>query len=131
MIADTAFLISLRAQDEGALQLASEVETRNLPVRVPTAVVQQLFVGVGYGDDTFDNARDFESLLANKPVVPLTENVARKAGVLEGEHAGSDSKPTLGMADAIVAATGLVFDEPVVTNDGDFEDVDGLAVERY
>jgi predicted nucleic acid-binding protein len=131
MIADTEFLISLRGQEEAALELASTFEVRNLPIRVPTAAVQQIFVGVAFGENSFENVRDYESLLANKPVVPLTDNIARKAGVLEGDHEASDRKPALGMADSIIAATGLVYNEAIVTNDGDFEDVDGLQVELY
>ena len=69
--------------------------------------------------------------MANKPVVVLDENIARRAGALEGHHLTSDSKPTLGPGDATVAATGLVWNEPVVTNDSDFEHVDGLDIERY
>ncbi len=94
-------------------------------------VIQELYVSVGAGGDPNENARAYDALVANKPVVPLDENIARRAGVLEGEHLTSDSKPTLGPGDAIVAATGLVHNEPVVTNDTDFETVDGLSVALY
>lgn len=78
-----------------------------------------------------ENVRDYEALVANKPVVPLDENVSRRAGVLEGNHLVSDSKPNLGPTDAIVAATGLTYNEPVVTSDMDFQQVDGLQVETF
>lgn len=131
MILDTDFFISLRAEDEGALELAAELEAAGVPTRVPTIVVEELYVGVGAGASTAENARTYEALVANKPIIPLDERIARRAGTLEGEHLTSDSKPDLGPADAVVAATGLVYEEAVVTNDGDFEDVDGLAVESY
>jgi predicted nucleic acid-binding protein len=88
-------------------------------------------VGVGAGDLPTENARTYEALIANKPVVPLEEPIARRAGALEGQHVGSDANPDLSPGDAIVAATGLTMDEAVVTNDGDFEAVDGLDVELY
>jgi len=131
MILDTEFLISLRAGESGAVDLAAELEADSVPTRIPTVVVQELYVGVGAGGDAAENARAYEALVANKPVVDLDENIARRAGVLEGHHLMSDAKPTLGPGDATVAATGLVFNEPVVTNDVDFEHVDGLDVERY
>ena len=131
MILDTEFLISLRAGESGAVDLAADLEAASVPTRVPAVVVQELYVGVGAGDDATENARAYEALVANKPVVDLDENIARRAGVLEGHHLTSDAKPTLGPGDATVAATGLVFNEPVVTNDADFEHVDGLSVERY
>ena len=131
MILDTEFLISLRAGESGAVELAAELEADGVPTRVPAVVVQELYVGVGAGDDATENARAYEALVANKPVVEIDANIARRAGVLEGHHLTSDTKPTLGPGDATVAATGLVFNEPVVTNDADFEHVDGLSVERY
>jgi len=66
-----------------------------------------------------------------RPTVPLDENIARRAGVIEGHHVESDTDPELGVIDSIVAATGLVFNEPVVTDDTDFQTVDGLQVELY
>jgi predicted nucleic acid-binding protein len=131
MILDTEFLISLRAGESGAVDLAADLEAASVPTRVPAVVVQELYVGVGAGDDATENARAYEALVANKPVVEINANIARRAGVLEGHHLTSDTKPTLGPGDATVAATGLVFNEPVVTNDADFEHVDGLSVERY
>jgi len=101
------------------------------PESVRDQLIEELYVGVGAGDDANDNARTYEALVANKPVVELDENVSRRAGVLEGEHLASDSKPTLGPNDSVVAATGLVYNEPVVTSDSDFERVDGLSVELY
>jgi len=75
------------------------------------------------------NARAYEALVSNKPIVPLDENISRQAGVIEGQHVASDTKPTLEFADSVVAATGLVCNEAVVTDDtSDFETVEGLNV---
>jgi len=131
MILDTEFLISLRAEETAATDLAAELEAAGVPTRVPTVVIQELYVGVGAGIASEQNAQDYDALVANKPVVPLDKRIARHAGTLEGEHVVSDAKPNLGPGDAIVAATGLVYEEPVVTNDEDFKDIDGLAVKSY
>ena len=131
MILDTEFLISLRAEEEPALALAEELELENVPTRVPTVVIEELYVGVGAGSSPNRNARACEALVENKPVVELDESISRRAGMLEGQHLASDSKPNLGPGDAIVAATGLTLNEAVVTNDTDFETVDGLRVRLY
>ena len=131
MILDTEFLISLRAEEAGAIERARALEAAGVPTRIPTIVVEELYVGVGAGGTTEDNEQAFEALLGNKPLVPLDADVAKRAGILEGEHLASDDKPTLGPADAVVAATGLTASEPVLTNDADFESVDGLRVDRY
>jgi len=128
MILDTEFLIALDNQSEAAREKAAEIEAADVPLRVPAMVIQELYVGVGAGTQPFENARKYEALIANKPVVGMNENIARRAGALEGQHIASDSKPELGPGDAIVAATGLQYNEPVVTNDRDFTHVDGLSV---
>lgn len=129
MILDTEFFISLREGEEGAVEKAAELERSGQPKRVPTVVIQELYVGVGYGFE--DAAQEYDALLANEPLVQLDENIARKAGRLQGEHLASDDKPELGPGDAVVAATGLTHSEPVVSKDGDFESVDGLTVESW
>lgn len=131
MILDTEFFISLDDKIEAARDLAAGLEANGLPTRVPTAVIQELYVSVGAGDDPRKNARAYEALVENKPVVPLSEHIARRAGTLQGQHLASDTKPNLGSIDSIVAATGLTMNEAVVTNDRDFEQVDGLNVELY
>lgn len=131
MILDTEFLISLRANEKPAVDLARKLEEEALPTRIPTVVIQELYVGVGAGATPKRNERAFEALIGNKPIVPLDEDVARLAGRLEGEHLTSDAKPNLGPVDAVVAATGLRTSEPVVTNDADFEHVEDLRVSLY
>jgi predicted nucleic acid-binding protein len=127
MILDTNFIIALRKGGQTAKQKVAELETANVPLRVPTVVLQELYVGVGAGSKPTQNARAYEALVANKPLVPLDENISRRAGVIEGQHIASDRKPELGLADAVVAATGLVYNEAVVSDDrSDFETVDGL-----
>ena len=129
MILDTNFIISLREGRESAKSIAGRLESQNLPLRVPTVVLQELYVGVGAGSEPHQNARDYEALVANKPIVPLDERISRQAGVIEGEHVASEAKPALGFADSVVAATALVVNEPVVTDDtSDFGTVDGLDV---
>ena len=89
-------------------------------------------MGVGAGSDPTRNVREYEALVRNKPIVPLDENIARRAGALEGQHLASETKPDLGLADAVVAATGLVYNEAVVTDDtSDFGSVDGLRIETF
>ena len=55
----------------------------------------------------------------NKPLVGIDENLARRAGVIEGVHYASNEKPQLGPADALITATGLQFNEAVVSTDED------------
>lgn len=140
VVLDTQYLISLKEEagrDENdraptpAMDLATKFEVEGEPIRTPSAVVFELYIAVRLGSKSILNQRAYERLLANKPVVDFDGRLARTAGVLFGEHKSSDRKKTLDLADAVVAATGLKLNEPVVTNDADFEDVEGLRVEFY
>ena len=50
MILDTEFLISLQAENPAALELAAEFEFEGIPTRLPTIVLEELYVGVGAVD---------------------------------------------------------------------------------
>jgi predicted nucleic acid-binding protein len=129
MILDTEFLISLQENDDSAIEKAAELD--GVPARIPTMVVWELFASVGAGNDPIGNRKKYETLLNAFPLVELDEHIARRAGVLYGTHVASDTLKELDGADSVVAATGLTMDQPVVSNDGDFQDVEGLAVETY
>lgn len=129
MILDTSYIIALKTQDGDALALSEEHDTANIPQRLPATVLSELSVSVGAGDTPHKNVRAYEELVGNLPIVDTDQNIARRAGVVQGDHLVSDTKPTLGLADATIAATALVHNEPVVTDDtDDFGSVEGLDV---
>ncbi|MEF8822342.1 MAG: PIN domain-containing protein [Halovenus sp.] len=129
MILDTSYLITLAENNTDAAKLAREYELAGVPQRLPAVVLSELYVSVGAGDRPNRNVEKYEQLVGNLPVVDVDDNIARRAGTLQGQHLVSDTKPNLGVADATVAATGLVYNEPVVTADlEDFRSVDGLRV---
>jgi hypothetical protein len=75
-------------------------------------------VAVGKGTRTAHNQRKYERLLDGLPTVGLTSAIAKRAGEIEGEAQAADPNDSgVGAADAIVAATALELDEPVVTDD--------------
>ena len=127
MILDTNYIIALDEQNTDAIELSREHDAANLPQRLPATVLSELYVSVGAGQIPYDNAQAYEELVGNLPVVEIDENIARRAGAIQGEHLASDTKPPLGLADATIAATALVYSEPVVTDDrDDFGSVEGL-----
>jgi tRNA(fMet)-specific endonuclease VapC len=133
VILDTEFLGKLVEQDPAARRKAGELDATGVPTRVPAMVTWELYYGVSNAPEPKRHTlRDgYEKLLQSFPVVEMDASLARKAGTLRGRHARSDSLSDLDGADSMVAAAGLTVDEPVVSNDEDFEDVDGLTVETY
>ncbi|WP_248517880.1 PIN domain-containing protein [Salinarchaeum laminariae] len=129
MILDTSFLIALDEGDDDAIALAREQEAAGIPQRLPATTLTELYVSVGAGKRPNRNARKYEELIGNLPIVDVDANIARRAGTEFRVHLEHDEKPDIGFRDATIAATGLVYNEPVVTADtDDFEAVDGLQV---
>lgn len=134
MILDTQYLGALADGDEAAREKAEELDEPAVATRVPTAVVWELYTGIGNAplEENGEQLRTlYQRLLASRSTLDLSPEVARKAGELNGEHMQSDSLKELDGADSVIAAHGLLLDEPVLSNDSDFQDVEGLDVVTY
>jgi len=134
MILDTQYLGRLVDADEAAREKARELDENAVPTRVPTAVVWEVYTGIGNAplEEKGEELRAlYERLIASRSTIDLSPEVAQRAGELKGKHMNSDVLKELDGADSIVAAHGLLLDEPVVSNDSDFQDVDGLEVISY
>jgi predicted nucleic acid-binding protein len=131
MILDTQYLGALADGQGAARAMARDLTARQVPTRVPTAVIWEVYTGIGNaanGDLAGRLRAGYEQLVASRGTVDLTPAVARRAGELNGKHMTSDRLAELDGADSIVAAHGLLLDEPVVSDDRDFQDVNGLEV---
>ncbi len=134
MILDSNYLGALVDNKPSALELAEEFVQQGVPTRVPTAVVWESYSGVasaGPGGVVDELRGLYGRLLESRSTTVLTNDVARRAGTLNGRHMSSDELPELDGVDSIVAAHGLMLDEPVVSNDRAFQGVDGLDVILY
>ena len=133
MILDTEFLGNVVEQKPAALEQAQEIDRSDVPQRIPSAVYWELFYGLGKISDEEKQGRlrtAYEKLMRSRVVLDFDEPVARRAGTLRASYELSN-RNNLDGADSIVAAHGLMLNEPVVSNDGDFQDVDGLDVITY
>jgi predicted nucleic acid-binding protein len=135
VILDTEYLGNLVEQNPAARQLSRDIRSERRPGRVPSVVYWELFYGLGRLVDNESKQQRlrtaYEKLMRSRAVLDLDESVARRAGTLRGRHEASDSRRTLDGADSVVAAHGLILNEPVVSNDSDFQAVDGLDVVTY
>lgn len=130
MILDSSFLIDLMNADEDAIAVATDLESTDEPQRVPAQVVYELYVGVGYTEQTHDEVGKIQSVLNSRPIVPLTDTIARHAGRLDGQLRREGNR--VGQGDIKVAATALHHDEPVVTgNPKDFNRIPNVVVRGY
>ena len=133
MILDSSFLIDLQRGSRRAIDRATEIEAKHEPSRVPLVVVYELFIGVGKGTKREENRLRVRRVLDRVSSVRATEPLMEQAGYLDGA-VQRELGDGIGTADAIIAATAIEYDEPVVTADTtDFEKVpdSGLRVETY
>jgi predicted nucleic acid-binding protein len=135
VILDTNFIGELATQDPDARELAGEYDAEPIPMRLPSSVIWEVFYGLANdttsGDAPAELRRRYERLINTCPVEEVDGHIARRAGTLRGKHKASDRLRNLDGADSFVAAHGLALGEPVITNDGDFQDVEGLDVVTY
>lgn len=87
MILDTNYVGSLVERDSGAVSLSEEADESAEPVRLPTAVVWELFYGLGKLDDA-DYAtslrRKYAGIIRGTTTVDVDGPTARRAGTLRG-----------------------------------------------
>jgi len=91
--------------------------------------VLEPYIGVGIVAGSREEERSVRRVIDSIPVVRMDDGIARRAGRLIGRLRTDGI--TLGKGDAVIGATALVEEEPVLTrNVREFERIPGLVVER-
>lgn len=130
MILDTSFLIDVMNGDRSALAKVDEIETNGIEQVVPAMTLQELYIGVGASDLPKEERRKIELVVETRPIISTSEEIARKAGKIDGQLR-KEGRP-VNIGDATIGATGIVRDESVLTGDRDhFERIPALDVETY
>jgi len=129
VLLDTSYLIDLMNGDEGAVEKARQMERDLVQQRLSSMTLFELYYGVARANQSEQERRKIEDVLATKPIQPADTAVMRKAGRLSGKlH--NEGEPVAD-GDVIIGATAAVVDEPVLTrNREDFERL-GVDVETY
>lgn len=131
MILDTTVLLDLTREDEAALEKVRALQAERVPERVSVMSLYELYWGIGYVDRPQSERDSVDAILSTKEVYPVTSAIARKAGRLAGAFARQGT-PLDDPGDELIAATGLVHDEPVLTRNIDhFDRFQNLEVDTY
>ena len=130
MILDTSFLIDLFDGQPAAFEKGVRLSEEGTVQRVPSPVVSELSYGASFGDA--DERRNLRNALRMYPIVEQDENTARLSGeLLARADKRSGGESGVGKVDAMVAAVGEVYDEPVLTDDVDDFEALSATVETY
>lgn len=130
MILDSSFLIHVMSRHDGALEKLDEIEERGVPQRIPALAVYELYVGVGRGSLPDRERGKIQRVLRPRTFYEVDRDLAARGGLVEGELSAAGER--IGAADALIGATALRFDEPVLTANPDhFERIPEVEVETY
>lgn len=131
MILDTSFVEDVGRGDDAALARARELDADGVPERLSAMTLYELYWGVGYVDTPDAEVDRLDAVLETKEVYEVMPAIARKAGRIAGRLT-KDGQALNDPGDEIIAATGVVHDEPVLTTNVDhFDRIPGLRVETY
>ena len=131
MILDTSFIEDVTQEDDAALAKASTLRNEGIPERLSSMTLYELYWGVGYVEKPTEEIDRLDAVLETKEIYDITPRIARKAGRIAGGLT-AEGRALNDPGDEIIGATGIVYDEPVLTaNMGHFERIPGLTVETY
>ena len=134
MIVDTSFVLDVIDGVDEAVELERELEVDGVPLVIPAMTVLELYIGVGKVANTRGERQQVEAVLESYPIAETTPSISRRAGRLLGERmaaAEENDGPGIGKGDAVIAATAIERDEPVLAGDRHFESIPGVEVVTY
>ncbi len=126
MLLDSCFLIDLMAGDGRAAAKLDEITAEAVPIAVSSLSV----VEVGYGLRSDEKRTDFHEVLSGTDIVSFGGGDARRASRILRHTERNGER--VGKLDAMIGATAVGRDEPVVTrNVEEFQRMDGVRVSPY
>lgn len=126
MILDSCFLIDLMMDDDAAGAKLDELLDNPRRTILPAPTVTEVERGLG----STARRQAFRGIVDELSVVPYDHRTSKRAADLL--RTLDERGEPIGTLDAMVAATALVHDVPVVTrNVSEFDRVDGLTVTPY
>ena len=121
-LADTSVFIAR----ESGRRLVAEALPDELAVSIIT--IGELRAGVLAADDVATRDRRLQTLTAASDLAPVPIDEIVAAAWARLRVLLRDTGQRMSVNDSWIAATAMALDVPVVTQDDDFADVDGLAV---
>ena len=129
MILDSTFLIDVLRGERAVEKLVEQLDTSGTPF-VSAVTVMELYEGVHLADATESERAAVEQLLEDLTELPFDRECALQAGRINAQLL-SNGEP-VDETDVMIAATGLVNDQPIVTRNVEhFERIDGVTVVSY
>lgn len=129
MILDTSFLIDTLRGENTVEEAVRTVDERGT-AQVSSITVMELWEGIHLADSSDRERTVVKNLLSDVRELPFDRECATTAGEINAklQRGGAPIED----ADVMIAATALVHDVPIVTNNADhFERIDDLEILTY
>lgn len=129
MILDSTFLVDVLRGDDGVEELVEDLDAGG-PTFVTAVTVMELAEGIRLADATEAERTAVEDLLNDLNELAFDRECAMRAGRINADLVSAGER--IDETDAMIAATALVHDQPVVTRNVDhFERVADVEVVTY
>ncbi|WP_254529984.1 PIN domain-containing protein [Natrinema gelatinilyticum] len=129
MILDTSFLVDVLRGEETVQDAVRSIDEGGT-AQVSPVTVMELWEGIHLADSSDRERGVVKNLLGDVRELPFDRECATTAGEINATLRQNDAP--IDDADVMIAATALVNDVPVVTDNLDhFERVDGLEIRTY
>jgi predicted nucleic acid-binding protein len=130
IILDTDVIIDFFAdRSESVAKIIQEFESGELELSISVITLSEVFYIISrkLGDE--DAKIIVENIKSWVVMLPVTSEIAEKAGEIKFLHAGKGKKG-MPMADAIIAATALINNAQLITSDSHFDKIRGLRIKK-
>ena len=129
MILDSTFIHDVLREDDAAINRLAELQDDRTPVALSALTVFE--VGIGLQGDSARYREQFDEVVNDLVVLPVTDTIARQAISIQQELL--DRGERIGARDVLIAGTAVGTPDPRVLtrNVDEFVRVDDLDVESY
>jgi len=124
---ESNFIIDLLNGKDNAVQLYEEI--KNAPLAITAIASVALFEILRGREQNQDKIRKFEELRRKMTVLPFGEREAEEASQIE--KAIHEIGQTISPLDLLIGATAKTNEAILVSNDSDYQKIDGLQLRNY
>jgi len=124
---DSAFLVDLVRGDEGAVRKAASMKAEGVRPSVASVALAEVMLGAHFLGGAY--LRRSLEITSVTEILDLDDRAAAEAGRMGAEQLKRGA--AVGFADLLIAATAKVNGRVIVSRDGVFTRIPGIAVESY
>ena len=129
MILETSFVIDFLHGDEDAVSKMQSLIDEGIPYEIASPTIFELWGGLQNIQAPEKEQQRILSLMQGIGVLSLDEESAKIAGSIDGQL--TKQGLTINTEDSMIAGIAIKNNKAILTNDGHFDRIEGLKIEKY